>query len=87
VRGKQTLEEAAQCLPIIIGAIGRHDIGGVAYSRAEVAPPRSPLAIMAQAILAICRMTSPCNLGKCREIFAKCREGQGAILPKAVRSQ
>ena len=30
---------------------------------------------------------SPCNLGKCREIFAKCREAQGATLLKVTRSQ
>jgi len=30
---------------------------------------------------------SPCILGKCREIFAKCREADIATLLKATRSQ
>jgi hypothetical protein len=30
---------------------------------------------------------SPCFLGKCRVIFAKCREAQDAILLDATRSQ
>src|SRR5438105_4008492 len=30
---------------------------------------------------------SPCIFGKCREIFAKCREAERAVLLKSTRSQ